>query len=142
MSFSIERRERDGLPILGLNGRLVAGDATEQLRACLLATIESVAPGAVRAVVLDCRETSYIDSSGLGLLVFAHAQAKQREGKLPIFGLNRRGLELLIITKLSTIFELYEDEVSAVNSCFPGRSVKRFDILEFVQRKTSGDAGQ
>jgi anti-sigma B factor antagonist len=142
MSFTIEQRERDGVPILGLNGRLVAGDAVDQLRAKLLAIIELDVPKGLRAVVLDCSKTSYIDSSGLGLLVFAHARAMKMQRKLPIFGLNRRGLELLILTKLSTVFELYEDESSAVNSCFPDRTAKSFDILEFVQRKRTEEAGQ
>lgn len=142
MSFTIEQRERDGVPILGLKGRLVAGDPVGQLRARLLALLESAPASGIRAVVLDCRDTAYIDSSGLGMLVFAHSQALKAEGKLPIFGLNRRGLELLVLTKLSTVFELYEDEVSAVNSCFPDRSVKRFDILEFVRSKRAGDGGE
>jgi anti-sigma B factor antagonist len=142
MSFTIEQRERDGVPILALNGRLVAGAPVEQLREKLLAMLELCLSAEMRAVVLDCREASYIDSSGLGLLVLAHSRAAKIEAKLPIFGLNRRGLELLILTKLSTVFTLYEDETSAVNSCFPDRSAKRFDILEFVQRKRAEDAGQ
>ena len=142
MSFSIEQRERDGVPILSLNGRLVAGDPVDQLRAKLLAMLESAVSSGIRAVVLDCRETSYIDSSALGLLVLAHSRATKMDGKLPIFGLNRRGLELLILTKLSTVFTLFEDEISAVNSCFADRTAKRFDILEFVQRKRAEDAGK
>jgi anti-anti-sigma factor len=142
MSFTIEQRERDGVPILSLNGRLVAGDPVNGLRDKLLAMLEKGLSSGVRAVVLDCRETSYIDSSGLGLLVLAHARAMKAEGKLPIFGLNRRGLELLILTKLSTVFELYADETSAVNSCFPDRTAKRFDILEFVQKKRVEGAAQ
>lgn len=142
MSFTIEQRERDGVPILGLNGRLVAGDPVNGLRDKLLAMLETGLSSGVRAVVLDCRETSYIDSSGLGLLVLAHARAMKADGKLPIFGLNRRGLELLILTKLSTVFELYADETSAVNSCFPDRTAKRFDILEFVQKKRAEGAAQ
>jgi anti-sigma B factor antagonist len=141
MSFTIEQRERDGVPILSLNGRLVAGDPVEQLREKLLAMLELCLSLEMRAVVLDCRETSYIDSSALGLLVLAHSRAAKMNGKLPIFGLNRRGLELLILTKLSTVFTIYEDETSAVNSCFPERSAKRFDILEFVQRKRA-EGGQ
>jgi anti-sigma B factor antagonist len=141
MSFTIEQRERDGVPILSLNGRLVAGDPVEQLREKLLAMLELCLSLEMRAVVLDCRETSYIDSSALGLLVLAHSRAAKVNGKLPIFGLNRRGLELLILTKLSTVFTIYEDETSAVNSCFPERSAKRFDILEFVQRKRA-EGGQ
>src|ERR1035438_2457653 len=104
MSFTIEQREHDGVPILSLKGRLVAGDPVNGLRAKLLAMLESGLSSGVRAVVLDCRETSYIDSSALGVLVLAHARAMKAEGKLPIFGLNRRGLELLILTKLSTVF--------------------------------------
>ncbi len=142
MSFSIQQRERDGIPILNLKGRLVAGEPVEQLRAKLLAMLESALASNIRALVLDCRETSYIDSSGLGMLVLAHARATKQDGKLPIFGLNRRGLELLILTKLSTVFELYEDETSAVNSCFPDRTAKHFDILEFVQRKRAEEAAQ
>ena len=142
MSFTIEQRQRDGVPILALKGRLLAGDPVEQLREKLLAMLESAQTTEIRAVVLDCRETSYIDSSGLGLLVLAHSRAMKAKGKLPIFGLNRRGLELLIVTKLSTVFELYEDEISAVNSCFPDRKAKRFDILEFVQKKRAEGDGQ
>jgi len=140
MSFTIEQRERDGVPILGLKGRLIAGDPVDQLRTRLLAMLESAPASGIHAVVLDCRDTSYIDSSGLGLLVLAHSRAAKAEGKLPIFGLSRRGLELLVLTKLSTVFELYEDEVSAVNSCFPDRSAKRFDILEFVRGKRAAGA--
>jgi anti-sigma B factor antagonist len=142
MSFNLEQRERDGVPILGLNGRLVAGDPVDRLRVKLLAMLEAALTSGRRAVVLDCRETSYIDSSALGLLVLAHSRAMKMEGKLPIFGLSRRGLELLILTKLSTVFELYDDEISAVNSCFADRTAKPFDILEFVQRKRKEDAGQ
>jgi len=141
MSFTIEQREHDGVPILALKGRLVAGDPVNGLRAKLLAMLEAAPTSGIRAIVLDCRETFYIDSSALGLLVLAHARAIKAGGKLPIFGLNRRGLELLILTKLSTVFELYEDETSAVNSCFPDRTAKRFDILEFGQKK-GAEGGQ
>lgn len=134
MGFVIEQRERDGVPILALKGRLVLGESIETLRERLLALLKASPETGKTAVVLDCRDTSYIDSSGLGFLVMAHSRATQAGGKLPIFGLNRRGLELMILTKLTTVFELYESEIDAVNSCFPDRRVRHFDILEFVQR--------
>jgi anti-sigma B factor antagonist len=137
MGFVIEERERDGVPILAMRGRLVLGEAIEKLRERLLAVLKTSLETGKTAVVLDCRDTSYIDSSGLGFLVMAHSRAAQAGGKLPIFGLNRRGLELMILTKLTTVFELYEIEIDAVNSCFEGRKVQRFDILEFVQRSRS-----
>ncbi|MGO9240659.1 MAG: STAS domain-containing protein [Bryobacteraceae bacterium] len=134
MSFIIEQRERDGIPILALKGRLVLGDPLEKLRERLRAQLQLSLATGTTALVLDCRDTSYIDSSGLGCLVMAHSRAMQLGGKFPIFGLNRRGLELMILTKLSTVFEIYEFEIDAVNSCFADRRVQHFDILDFVQR--------
>lgn len=134
MSFAIEQRERDGVPILALKGRLVLGEPLEMLRERLLALLQTSLETGTNAVVLDFRDTPYIDSSGLGCLVMAHSRAAQAGGKLPIFGLSRRGLELMIITKLTTVFEIYEIELDAVNSCFEGRHVQHFDILDFVQR--------
>jgi len=134
MGFVIEQRERDGVPILALKGRLILGESIETLRERLLALLKTSLETGATAVVLDCRDTSYIDSSGLGFLVMAHSRAIQAGGKMPIFGLNRRGLELMILTKLTTVFELYETEGDAVNSCFAGRKVQHFDILDFVQR--------
>jgi anti-sigma B factor antagonist len=47
--------------------------------------------------------------------------------------LNRRHVELLVITKIDTIFEVFEDETDAVNSFFPGREARRFDIMSFIR---------
>jgi anti-sigma B factor antagonist len=43
-------------------------------------------------------------------------------------------MELLVLTKIDTIFEVFDDETDAVNSFFPGREIKRFDILSFVRQ--------
>jgi len=134
MGFGIEQRERDGIPILALKGRLVIGEPIEMLREQLLELLRTSQETGNKAVVLDCTATSYIDSSGLGCLVMAHSRAAQHGGKMPIFGLSRRGLELMVLTKLTTVFEIYEQEIDAVNSCFEGRKVQHFDILDFVQR--------
>lgn len=52
---------------------------------------------------------------------------------MKLLHLSKRSAELLILTKLSTVFEMFDDEQAAVNSFFPGREVRRFDILEFVK---------
>ena len=52
---------------------------------------------------------------------------------MKLLKLNRRNIELLILTKLTTVFELFNDEQDAINSFFPDRKIERFDILEFVQ---------
>ena len=55
-------------------------------------------------------------------------------GQLKLVNLNRRNIELLVLTKLTAVFEIFTDEQDAVNSFFPGREVKKFDILNFVRR--------
>ncbi len=78
-------------------------------------------------------EVDYIDSTGLGTLVICFTSLQKAKGNLRLCNLNRRNLELLVLTKLSTVFELYNDEQDAVNSFFPNREIKHFDILSFVQ---------
>ena len=52
--------------------------------------------------------------------------------------LNRRNIELLLLTKLSTVFQIFSDEQEAMNSFFPDREMKHFDILGFVQQQKEG----
>jgi anti-sigma B factor antagonist len=139
MSFEIELRERDGVVILAPKGRLVIGEPLEQFRNRMEALL---AEGQTR-IVLDFRGVDYIDSSGLGCLVVSHTRVDKAGGALPMYGLNRRAMELMVITKLATVFRIADDELDAVNMCFPGHQTKGFDILSFVeeQRKARGEGG-
>ena len=56
-------------------------------------------------------------------------------GSLKILNLSKRNIELLVLTKLNAVFEVFNDEQDAVNSFFPNREIKRFDILSFVQNQ-------
>ena len=53
--------------------------------------------------------------------------------------LNRRNLELMLLTKLSTIFQIFAEEQESVNSFFPEREIKHFDILSFVQKQREAE---
>ena len=66
-------------------------------------------------------------------MVIALPTIKKSGGALKLLNLNKRNIELLLLTKLHTIFEVFSDEQDAVNSFFPDREIKRFDILQFVQ---------
>ena len=55
-------------------------------------------------------------------------------GSVKLVNLNRRNIELLVMTKLTTVFETFTDEQDAVNSFFPDRKLNTFDILSFVQQ--------
>jgi len=137
MSFQIGQRERGGAVVLELGGRFVLGEPVEKFRARLEELMQA---GKVH-VALDMRNVEYIDSSALGCLVMAHTKITRAGGGMSIFGLNEKGLELLVITKLATIFRLAEDELDAVNLCFPDRTARSFDILEFVRKHWGEGAG-
>jgi anti-sigma B factor antagonist len=77
----------------------------------------------------------YIDSTGLGTLVICFTTLCKAGGKLALLNLSRRNIELLVYTKLATVFEIFADEQEAVNSFFPDRAIRRFDILDFVQQE-------
>jgi anti-sigma B factor antagonist len=59
----------------------------------------------------------------------------QAGGRLALVNLDRAHLELFLLTKLAIAFEFFDDEQDAVNSFFPDRALKRFDILKFVQQE-------
>jgi anti-sigma B factor antagonist len=134
MSLDIEQSEREGIIILNLDGRLIVGEPVTDLRA----NITRLSASGANNVVLNLAKVDYIDSTGLGGMVIGFTMLKKAGGALKLAGMNRRNLELLVLTKLSGIFETFEDEQTAVNSFFPGREIKKFDILSFVQGQEEG----
>lgn len=131
MNFELHRREREGVVILDMKGRLVVGEPSVHLRESIN---QEVAQGRTH-VILNLEEVDYIDSTGLGCMVICYTTLQKAGGNLKLQKLNRRNIELLLLTKLSTIFEIFADEQDAINSFFPEREIKRFDILSFVQQQ-------
>ncbi len=131
MEFSISQREREGIALVDLDGRLQLGEPASSMRSYL----EQLSASGQNRVVLNLAEVAYIDSTGLGTLVVIANQLKQAGGAMKLVNLNRRNIELMIMTKLSTVFEIFNDETDAVNSFFPDRKIQKFDILEFIQKQ-------
>ena len=131
MKVQIGQREHEGVVLLDLNGRLVAGENVAALREKISELITS---GKVNAV-LNLQNVDYIDSSGLGAMVMCFTSIRRAEGKLKLLNLTRRNVELLVLTKLETVFEVFNEEQQAVNSFFPNREIRRFDILSFIQQQ-------
>jgi len=129
MALTINERDVEGILVLDLQGRIVAGESAGTLRerAYKAAAAEN------RNVVLNMKGVDYIDSSGLGTLVAAHSTLTNAGGGLALMNLSKRSAELLILTKLATVFRIFDDEKSAVDSYFPHREVRKFDILDFVK---------
>ena len=128
MSLDIRESLREGVVILALKGRLTVGEASAVREQCT-----AVVNGGNVNVLLNLENVEYIDSTGLGALVICFTSLKKAGGALKLVNPNKRNVELLLLTKLHTIFEVFADEQDAVNSFFPDREIRHFDILQFVQ---------
>jgi anti-sigma B factor antagonist len=130
MALEIHRKEREGVTILDMKGRITVGPEATALREAVAA---AVADG-VRQLVLNLAQVDFIDSTGLGAVVMCSTTMRKAGGAVKLLNLNRRNIELLVMTKLATVFETFTDEQDAVNSFFPDRKLNQFDILSFVQQ--------
>ena len=112
MTMKINSRQKDGVAILDLNGRLTLGEDTVLLREQVRALISK----GQKRILLNLQAVPYIDSSGLGELVSAFTAARRDGGELKLLNLGKHVHGLLQITKLYTVFEVYDDEATAVRS--------------------------
>jgi len=130
MSLEIRETDREGIAILALKGRLTVGEAS-----IIRDKVNELLAKGHKNVIFDLGGVDYIDSTGLGSMVICYTTLKKAGGALKLLNLNKRNIELLLLTKLHTIFEVFSDEQDAVNSFFPDREIKRFDILTFVKEQ-------
>ena len=135
MALDIQQREREGITVLDLKGRITAGPDAGALRE----QVAALNAAGTRNLVLNMHGVDYIDSTGLGTLVVCATGLRKNGGNIKLLSLNRRNIELLVMTKLATVFEIFSDEQDAVNSYYPDRKIKTFDILDFVQRMKKED---
>jgi anti-sigma B factor antagonist len=111
MQLRMSTRTLDGVLVVDCSGRLVFGEESASLRD----TVKNLLAQSPR-VVLNLREVNYIDSGGLGTLVSLYTSARNAGGAVKLASLSQRVGDLLQITKLLTIFEVFEDEESAARS--------------------------
>ncbi len=130
----MRQREIDGILIFEVEGRLVMDAGLSSFQETLEAEMDS---GKAKQI-LNLKQVSAIDSSALGTLVLLHTNIARAGGALKLLHLSQRHLELLVLTKLTGVFEIFDDEQQAINSFYPEREVRRFDILEFVKSQESG----
>lgn len=112
MPLEIKEKESGGVTILTLSGRVVLGDESNQLRTKLK---DLLSKGKTR-VVLDLAEVKYIDSAGLGTLVAGYTSAQNQGAAVKLANLTKKFDEQLHITKLVTVFDVYDSAEAAVKS--------------------------
>jgi anti-sigma B factor antagonist len=112
MSMKVTTRQVDGVTILDLSGRITLGEGSVTLRD----TIRDLIAKGSKRILLNLGDVSYIDSSGIGELVSAFTSVKNAGGELKLLNLTKKVKDLLQITKLYTVFDIKDDEASAVSS--------------------------
>jgi anti-sigma B factor antagonist len=112
VALTIASREVDGVTVLDLSGRITLGEGSVQLRDAIRGLIGK----GKKSVLLNMGEVSYIDSSGLGELVSAYTTAKNQQDDVKLLNLTRKVHDLLQLTKLYTVFDIKDDEASAIAS--------------------------
>lgn len=112
MSMKFTTRQVDGVTILDLSGRITLGEGSVTLRDA----VKDVLAKGAKSILLNLANVDYIDSSGLGELVSAYTSVKNQGGELKLLHLTTKVHDLLQITKLYTVFDIKDDETTAVGS--------------------------
>jgi anti-sigma B factor antagonist len=110
--MKVTTRQIDGVTILDLSGRITLGEGSVQLRDA----IRDLLSKGSKLILLNLADVNYIDSSGIGELVSAYTTVRNQGGELKLLNLTKKVHDLLQITKLYTVFDVKDDEATAIAS--------------------------
>jgi anti-sigma B factor antagonist len=112
VSMKASTRQVDGVTIVDLSGRITLGEGSVVLRD----TVKDLLGKGQKKILLNLGDVSYIDSSGIGELVSAFTSVRNQGGELKLLHLTKKVHDLLQITKLYTVFDVKDDEASAITA--------------------------
>jgi len=136
MILGINIRHTGEVSVVDLTGRITIGEGASALRE----TIRSMAKEGHKKILLNLEDASYIDSAGLGVLVSGFASITNGGGQLKLLNLNSRVRDLLLLTKLFTVFEVFEDEPTAVRSFTAAAAAAHSRTAPVLSEETPGTA--
>jgi len=112
VTMKASTRQVDGITVVDLSGRITLGEGSVVLRD----TVRDLLEKGDRKMLLNLGEVTYIDSSGIGELVSAFTTVRNQGGELKLLNLTKKVHDLLQITKLYTVFDVKDDEATAISS--------------------------
>jgi len=107
--MTINERQVGTATVLALSGKLTLDDAGQ-----LKGKVTSLLGAGHKQIVLNLGDVSYIDSSGLGEMVSCHTTATRENGAIKLATLGKRATDLIVITKLNMVFDVYDTEKEAI----------------------------
>jgi len=105
-------RQVDGVAVVDMSGRITLGEGSVVLRD----TIRDLIGKGNKKILLNLGDVTYIDSSGIGELVSAFTAVRRAGGELKLLNLTKKVHDLLQITKLYTVFDIKDDEATAIKA--------------------------
>lgn len=112
MSARLTTRQVGDVTVIDAVGRITLGEGSALLRD----TVKNLVAAGNKKLLLNLGEVNYIDSSGVGELVYGYTTVTSQQGQFKLLNLTKRVEDLLQITKLYTVFEVHDDETRAVRS--------------------------
>jgi anti-sigma B factor antagonist len=112
MSLTVNTRTVKGVTIVDLSGKIILGEEGATLRNAISAQVSSGSQN----LLLNLAKVTYIDSAGLGELTGAFTSMRNRNGHLKLLHLTKHVHDLMQITKLYTVFDVYDNEEEAIGS--------------------------
>lgn len=110
--MKIKREEKDGVLVLRLEGKLMGGPDADTIHNAIREGVEA----GKKNVLVDLGSVSWVNSTGLGILIANYTTLKREGGMLRLLNVSKRIESILMVTKLNTIFESYNDEEEALQS--------------------------
>ena len=115
MPLDIQTREVNGVTLVELVGKIILGEESSALREKIK---DLIAAGKTK-ILLNLARISFIDSAGVGTLVSAYTSARSQGGEVKLSSLTKKFRETLQVTRLLTVFEVFDDDQAAVASFKP-----------------------
>jgi anti-sigma B factor antagonist len=112
VAMTANTRRIEGVNIVDLSGRITIGEGTIVLKEA----VRNLLQRNEKNILLNLADVSYIDSSGIGELVSSFTTVGNQGGKLKLLSLTKKVHDLLSITKLLTVFEVFDDEAKAIQN--------------------------
>ncbi len=112
MSMKATNRQVEGVAVVDMSGRITLGEGSVVLRD----SIRDLIGKGQKKILLNLGDVTYIDSSGIGELVSAFTAVRREGGELKLLNLTKKVHDLLQITKLYTVFDIKDDEATAIKA--------------------------
>ena len=112
VALKLTTRDVQGVTVIEATGRIILGQETNDLRE----SVKGLLANGITKIVINLANVDFIDSSGLGALVGLYSTANSRGARIKLASITKRFHELLMITKLLTVFDVYESEEKAITA--------------------------